>query len=59
MWLFYYRWNVVSSHIFVQVNWSAIIMSSDVTDEDSVLGTEVHYLVDERGGMFILYHLLV
>jgi hypothetical protein len=41
----------------VQVNWSAIIMSSDVTDEDSVLGTEVHYLVDERGGMFILYHL--
>lgn len=31
-------------------------MSSDVTDEDSVFGTEVHYLVDERGGMFILYH---
>lgn len=37
---------------FFQVNWSAFIFSTVVSDKDSVFGTEVQYLVDDHGGAY-------
>lgn len=39
----------------LQVNWSAVVFSSVVSDEDAVFGTEVQFLIDDQGGVYVLF----
>ncbi|KAL2651789.1 hypothetical protein R1flu_019917 [Riccia fluitans] len=35
-----------------EVNWSAVVFSSFISEEDAVFGTEVQYLIDDQGDFY-------